>query len=74
MRTLALLGLLLLAGCAAREVPVFDARACPREKPYTKEQQAQMARDLDQTPKSIQQGFVDYLKLRDQARACRRAR
>lgn len=64
--------LLLLAGCAS-EVAVFDARACPREKVYSKAQQAKMADDLAKSPPSIRNAFVDYLKLRDKARACRRA-
>lgn len=60
---------LLLGGCASDAV--FDARACPTEKTYTAEQQAQMATDLERTPPSIQGAMVDYSKLRDKARACR---
>lgn len=60
---------LLLGGC--QTTAVFDLRACPRERSYTAEEQAQMARDLDKSPPSIQRAFVDYGKLRDKARACR---
>jgi outer membrane murein-binding lipoprotein Lpp len=69
-----LVGAALLAGCASREVAVVDPRLCPPVKAYSKQEQAQMARDLDQTPPSIQKAFIDYGKMRDQARACRRTR
>lgn len=49
----------------------FDPRACPRERAYSKQQQAQIADDLKKSPQSVRGAFVDYGKLRDQARACR---
>lgn len=63
-----------IAGCAANKEAVFDPRACPREKTYTPEQQAQIAEGLDKSPRIIQGVVVDYGRLRDQARACRGAR
>jgi hypothetical protein len=64
--------LLLLTGCAS-EVAVFDARACPREKVYSKAHQLKMADALPKSPPIIQDAIVDYGKLRDAVRACRRA-
>lgn len=50
---------------------VFDPRACPTERKYTKAEQDQFLKDLPTTPASIQGAMVDYGKLRDKARACR---
>ncbi len=58
----------LLGGCATT---VFDPRACPNERRYTKAEQDQFLADLPKTPASIQGAMVDYGKLRDKARACR---
>lgn len=60
--------LMLLGGCATA---IFDKRACPPVKNYTKAQQAEFLKDLGNTPTSIQGAMVDYGKLRDKARACR---
>lgn len=57
-----------LSGCATA---VFDARACPTERAYTKAEQDQFLKDMPKTPPSIQGAMVDYGKLRDKARACR---
>lgn len=70
--TLAVMLGLMLAGCAAPAV--FDKRACPVERTYTKAEQAQLGRDMQDTPASIQGAMVDYGKLRDKSRACRSAR
>jgi hypothetical protein len=59
---------LLMSGCAAA---VFDERACPREKQYTKAQQTALADDLAKAGPALKGAMVDYLKLRDKARACR---
>lgn len=59
---------LLLTDCAKT---VFDARACPRERAYSKAEQDQFLNDLGKTPASIRGAMVDYGKLRDKARACR---
>ncbi len=57
------------SSCADRSV--FDPRACPDVKPYTKAEQQQFLKDLPKTPPSIQGVVTDYGKLRDKARACR---
>jgi hypothetical protein len=57
-----------VSSCAST---VFDKRACPVERKYSKAEQDQFLRDLDRTPTSIQGAMVDYGKLRDKARACR---
>ena len=59
---------MLLAGC---ETAVFDARACPMLKTYTRAQLNKMADELDKAGPALQAMSVDYLKLRDQVRACR---
>lgn len=61
---------LLISGC---ETAVFDARACPTEKTYTKQQQIKIAEELKKAGPALQGAIVDYGKLRDKARACRRA-
>lgn len=58
----------LLTACATT---IFDKRACPDERKYTKAEQDQFLKDLAKTPMSIQGAMVDYEKLRDKARACR---
>lgn len=73
MRIFALLLLAPLLGGCPQSTAVFDARACPREKVYSREHQAKMADALPKAPPIIQDAIVDYGKLRDQARACRRA-
>lgn len=59
---------LLLTSCATA---VFDPRACPQEKKYTKAEQQKFLDELPTTPPAIKQAMVDYGKLRDKARACR---
>lgn len=63
---------LLIGGCAS-QTSVFDARACPRERVYSKAEQAKIADALEKSPTIIQGVVTDYGKLRDKARACRRA-
>lgn len=58
----------LASGCATA---IFDKRACPDERKYTRAEQDQFLRDMPKTPLSIQGAMVDYEKLRDKARACR---
>lgn len=53
---------------------VFDERACPRERQYTRAQQAAIADDLARAGAALQGAIVDYQKLRDKARACRGAK
>jgi hypothetical protein len=60
---------LFVSGCATA---TFDERACPQEKKYTKAQQEQLANELEKAGPMINQAFVDYGKLRDKARACRK--
>lgn len=70
MRALCLIPLLfLLSACATASV--FDPRACPQERKYTKAEQDQFLKDMPKTPASIQGALVDYGKLRDKSRACR---
>lgn len=57
-----------LSSCAHS---VFDERACPNERRYTKAEQQQFLDDMPSAPPSIQSAMVDYGKLRDKARACR---
>lgn len=57
-----------ISSCAGTR---FDPRGCPTEKKYTKAEQEQFLRDLPKSPKSVQDAFVDYGRLRDKARACR---
>lgn len=63
---------LLLTGCAG-EVAVFDARACPREKAYSRAELARQADAFPRSPPVIQRAMTDYGKLRDKVRACRRS-
>jgi uncharacterized protein YceK len=65
---LTMLGLL-LSGC---ETAVIDARACPMIKQYSRTQLAKMADELETAGPALAAMSVDYLKLRDQVRACRR--
>lgn len=60
-----------LAGC---ETAVFDARACPTERVYTKAQQDAIAAEYVKSGPAIKGAIVDYGKLRDKARACRGAK
>lgn len=62
---------LLTSGCAT--TAVFDARACPVEKKYTKAQQTKIANEMKAAGPAIQGAIIDYGKLRDKARACRGA-
>lgn len=50
---------------------VFDARACPVERKYTKAEQTALADALPKSPHIVKVAIVDYGKLRDKARACR---
>jgi hypothetical protein len=61
---------MLISGC---ETAVFDARACPKEKPYSRAFQNQLADELPKAGPAIREAMVDYGKLRDKARACRNA-
>lgn len=56
------------AGCVTA---VFDERACPRERDYTAEEQAQIGKELRLAGPHVRSAFVDYGKLRDKSRACR---
>jgi hypothetical protein len=49
----------------------FDPRACPTEKVYTRSEQQQLAAEYKKLPPATKQAIVDYLDLRDKARACR---
>jgi hypothetical protein len=62
---------MLTSGCATA---VFDKRACPKEKEYTREQQTRIADALVRADPVLKSAMVDYGKLRDKARACRGAR
>ena len=62
---------MLLSGC---ETAVFDARACPMVKQYSRAQLNKMADELERAGPALQAMSVDYLKLRDQVRACRRGK
>ena len=73
MRTPLGLALLMLSisGCATA-----GSSACPREVEYSAEQQRRAADELSMLPRdSMVRGTMmpDYGRLRDQARACRRA-
>jgi hypothetical protein len=59
---------MLTSGCATA---VFDPRACPVEKSYTRVQQTAIADQLKKSGPAVRGAFVDYGKLRDKARACR---
>lgn len=59
---------MLLGGCATA---VFDPRACPQEKKYSKAEQDAFLAGLPSAAPALKSMIVDYGKLRDQARACR---
>lgn len=59
-----------ISGCATG---IFDPRACPREKAYTRAQQVAIADELKSAGPALKGAMVDYMKLRDKARACRGA-
>lgn len=59
---------MLTSGC---ETAVFDARACPREKPYSREFQNRLATELRTAGSVLKEAMMDYGKLRDKVRACR---
>ena len=61
-----------LAGC--NTAAVFDARACPMIKQYSRAQLNKMADELEKAGPALRSMSVDYLKLRDQVRACRRTK
>jgi hypothetical protein len=56
---------------SACSTTVFDPRGCPREKEYTKAEQARLAAELPKAGPALQAAMVDYGRLRDKARACR---
>ncbi len=58
----------LLGGCATA---TFDKRACPREQQYSKQEQSQLADELDKAGPMTKRAIRDYGKLRDKTRACR---
>lgn len=60
----------LMSGCAGT---TFDPLACPVEKTYTAEEQAQLRAELPTAGPAIRGAMIDYGKLRDKARACRKA-
>lgn len=59
---------MLLASC---QTAVFDARACPTERAYSKAEQQKLAAELRSAGPALRSAMVDYGKLRDKARACR---
>jgi hypothetical protein len=59
---------LLTSGCATA---VFDKRACPVERSYSRQQQIAIADELKSAGPAIKGAMTDYLKLRDKVRACR---
>lgn len=63
-----LLTLWMLAGCANTRPP----SVCPPVKTYTKEQNEQLARELEALPPGAftVDVIADYILLRDQVRAC----
>lgn len=61
-----------ISSCAS--TAVFDPRACPVEKTYTREELRQAADALDRADPILQGFMVDYGRLRDKARACRGVR
>lgn len=63
--------MMLLSGC---ETAVFDARACPMIKQYSKAELNKMADEIEKAGPALKSMSVDYLKLRDQVRACRKAK
>jgi hypothetical protein len=62
---------MLLSGCVTA---VTDARLCPMAKQYTRKQLNAMADELEKAGPALKAMSIDYLKLRDQVRACRRKR
>ena len=58
----------LLGGCVT---VVSDQRICPTIKAYTPEERVIMAAELEKAAPELQRMGVDYMKLRDQVRACR---
>lgn len=57
-----------ISGCATAN---FDARVCPHEAVYTRDQQVKLADELKAAGPMTRQAIKDYGKLRDKARACR---
>jgi len=58
----------LLTGCAT---VVFDPRGCPRERDYTQAEDKRLEQESKTWGSMTQIAMVDYLKLRDKAKACR---
>lgn len=58
----------LLGGCVTA---VFDPRACPPVREYSKAELQKLAAAYEKSPPEIKRAVGDYLKLRDKARACR---
>lgn len=71
MRNILCLIAIAVTASACTTTAVFDPRACPTERTYTKAEQKQIMAELKRTPVVIQGVVVDYGKLRDMARACR---
>lgn len=72
MKALALIPLLLLAGCQTTQV---IAVGCAQIIPHSKAWQNELADEVEALPKNARLGevFDEYVSLRDQARACRNA-
>lgn len=60
---------MLLSGCVTATI---DPRVCPMLKTYTKAELNQMADELEKAGPMLRTAARDYLKLRDQVRACKR--
>lgn len=58
-----------LTACATNTV--FDPRACPQERKYTRAEQQRLLNELPRAGPMTRAAILDYGKLRDQARACR---
>lgn len=62
-----ILPILCLTAC---NTTVFDDRACPMAKKYSKAELNRMADELEKAGPALKAMSVDYMKLRDQVRAC----
>ena len=75
MRHISIVAAFVLAGCAtARELPSRTITVCPTLKPYSKEVQAEAARQLPDVRRNqpiIASLIDDYGRLRAQVRACK---
>ena len=67
----AILSATLLSGCVTEASSVVDRRVCPVEKRYTSVELAALGKAIQAADPVIQQAAIDYMRLRDHARACR---